>query len=166
MVKNIIKQASSFLLPITVLILIPLMIERNILIKHLITFFIGLILMIIGLSILIITISTFIRIGKGTLAPWNPTKKLITSGLYGYVRNPMITGVLITLFGETIAIMSINLLLWTLIFFILNNIFFQLYEEPNLIKRFGVDYLDYKRNVPRWIPRLKPYDSDSELNNI
>ena len=161
---NIIKQVVSFILPITVLILIPLDIERNLSIKHFVTFFLGLIIIIAGLSILIITISTCIRIGKGTLAPWSPAKRLITGGLYGYVRNPMIAGVLIVLIGETVTVMSLNLLIWTLGFFVINNIFFLLYEEPSLERRFGDEYLDYKKNVPRWIPRLKPYNSDSELN--
>jgi protein-S-isoprenylcysteine O-methyltransferase Ste14 len=162
--KNFIKQIVSFILPVTVLILIPLYIERNFSMKHFVSFLPGLIIIIAGLSILIIAVATCIRIGKGTLAPWSPAKRLITAGLYGYVRNPMIAGVLIVLAGETVAFMSLNLLIWTLAFFVINNIFFLLYEEPGLEKRFGDEYLDYKKNVPRWIPKLKPYDSDSELN--
>jgi len=109
------------------------------------------------------TISTFIRIGKGTLAPWSPTRKLVIGGMYGHVRNPMIIGVLIVLIGESIAILSLNIFIWAGIFFITNNFFFVLYEEPNLEKRFGTEYQKYKKNVPRWIPRLKTFVPDSEL---
>jgi protein-S-isoprenylcysteine O-methyltransferase Ste14 len=110
-----------------------------------------------------ITISTFIKIGKGTLAPWSPPEKLIVGGMYGYVRNPMIMGVLTVLTGESIAILSFNIFIWTVIFFIINNILFVLYEEPNLEKRFGNEYREYKNNVPRWIPRLKPFKPESGL---
>jgi len=162
--KNIVRQLISLVLPVTVLILIPLVIERDFSIKHIVTLIPGLLFIAIGLTLLIITIFSFIRIGKGTLAPWSPPEKLVTSGLYRYVRNPMISGVMITLLGETISIMSYNLMIWTITFFIINNIYFFLYEEPNLKKRFGQEYLDYKKSVPRWIPRLSPYDPDSGLN--
>lgn len=161
--KNIIKQLISFILPITALILVPLYIERNFSIKNLWTLLIGLFIGVIGLYIMTMTISTFIRIGKGTLAPWSPTRKLIIGGMYGYVRNPMIMGVLTVLIGESIAIKSLNIFIWTGIFFVISNIFFVLYEEPNLEKKFGNEYREYKRNVPRWLPRLKPFIPDPEL---
>lgn len=146
------------------MILIPLYIERNISTKYTWNLLTGLFIISIGLYVVIVTISTFIRIGKGTLAPWSPTKKLITGGIYGHVRNPMILGVLTVLIGEAIAILSINIFLWALIFFIINNIFFVLYEEPNLEKKFGNEYLEYKRNVPRWIPRFKSSNTNPEFN--
>ncbi|MGD8782182.1 MAG: isoprenylcysteine carboxylmethyltransferase family protein [Ignavibacteria bacterium] len=153
--KNIIKQIVSFILPITVLIIVPLYIVKNISVEISVVSVIGFILICIGLSVMIITISTFVRTGKGTLAPWSPTKKLITGGIYKYVRNPMIMGVLTVLAGEAIAILSVNIFIWAVIFFIINNIYFVLYEEPDLEKKFGNEYLVYKKNVPRWIPRLK-----------
>jgi protein-S-isoprenylcysteine O-methyltransferase Ste14 len=161
--KYVIKQIISFILPITVLILVPLYIERNISVKHVSTLLTGLIIMCIGLYILTMTISTFIRIGKGTLAPWSPARKLITGGMYGYVRNPMIMGVLTVLAGESIAIMSLKIFIWALIFYIINSIWFILYEEPYLEKKFGDEYREYKRHVRRWIPGLKPFITDSEI---
>lgn len=116
--------------------------------------------MVMGLYLMATTISIFIRIGKGTLAPCSPTRKLIKGGMYGYVRNPMIMGVLTVLIGELIAILSIKLFIWMGIFFIVNNIFFVLFEEPNLEKKFGDEYREYKKNVPRWIPRSKPFRPD------
>jgi protein-S-isoprenylcysteine O-methyltransferase Ste14 len=120
---------------------------------------IGLALILLGLIIMVLTISSFIKIGKGTLAPWSPTKKMIIVGLYAYVRNPMILGVLIVLMGESILFLSLSIFAWAVIFFIINNIYFSLFEEPGLRNRFGDEYLEYKRNVPRWIPRRKPNKS-------
>jgi protein-S-isoprenylcysteine O-methyltransferase Ste14 len=162
--KNLLKQIVSFILPVTVLILVPLYIERNISVKNFTTLLTGLMIMCAGLFVMTMTISAFIRIGKGTLAPWNPTKKLITSGMYRQVRNPMITGVLTVLTGESIAVMSLKILLWAGIFFLINTVYFILIEEPGLEKRFGDEYREYKRNVPRWIPRLKPFKPGSDLN--
>jgi protein-S-isoprenylcysteine O-methyltransferase Ste14 len=112
-----------------------------------------------------LTVRMFIRIGKGTLAPWHPTRKLVTGSLYGYVRNPMILGVWTVLIGESIVFRSWNILIWAGCFFIINTIYFILSEEPGLKKRFGAEYEEYKRNVPRWIPRRtawKPEDRDEQ----
>ncbi|MDP2335765.1 MAG: methyltransferase [Bacteroidota bacterium] len=144
--KQVIKQFVSFILPLTVLILVPIWIEPNLSVNFVLPLIAGLLLMGIGLFILTKTISAFIRIGKGTLAPWNPTKKLVTAGMYGYVRNPMIImGVLTVITGESLAIMSLNLFYWAVIFFLLNNVYFLIYEEPNLEKRFGEEYRNYKK---------------------
>ena len=160
--KNIINQIISFILPITVLIIIPLNIEDDLSIKSIPNLTGGLVLMCLGIFVMFLTISAFIRIGKGTLAPWSPTKKLVITEMYAYVRNPMILGVLIVLTGESIAISSFKIFHWDLLFFILNNVYFGLFEEPGLAKRFGDEYSVYKKHVHRWIPRLKPYKP--ELN--
>lgn len=159
--KSWLQQLISLVLPATVLILIPLQIEHHLVARHPATFFMGLLLMIAGLCVVVVTIRAFIRVGKGTLAPWSPTRRLVTGGLYGYVRNPMIEGVLLTLIGEVVAVESAHLLLWAVTFFVTCNVYFVLYEEPNLERRFGDEYLAYKRNVPRWIPRLKPFNPTS-----
>ena len=153
--RRILRQGLSFILPITVLILVPGYIEKNWLPKSLPTFLAGILIMCAGLVLMVKTISSIIRIGDGTLAPWSPTKKLVKTGLYAYVRNPMILGVLTVLIGESIAVSSENIFIWACIFFIVNNIFFFVYEEPNLQKKFGDEYWEYKKNVPRWAPRLK-----------
>lgn len=163
--KTSIKQIISFILPVIVLILVPLYIETNISIHHISALLTGLFIICIGLFIMTMTISLFIRIGKGTLAPWSPTRKLVIRGMYGHVRNPMIIGVLIVLIGESIAFLSLNIFIWSLIFFIFNNLFFVIYEEPDLEKRFGDKYLEYKKNVPRWIPRLKRFETDKEMTD-
>lgn len=163
MLKKTIQQISSFILPVIVLIIVPLCIEKDITIKPLPAFIIGVIIVVIGLYAITMTVSSIIRIGKGTLAPWSPSIHLVIGGMYGYVRNPMIIGVLTVLIGESIAIVSYKIFVWALCFFVINNIFFLIYEEPNLEKKFGDEYREYKKNVPRWIPRLKPFKSNSDL---
>jgi protein-S-isoprenylcysteine O-methyltransferase Ste14 len=69
----------------------------------------------------------------------------------------MICGVLSMLIGETVFFGSWSLLIWTLIFGAGNTLYFRLLEEPGLVRRFGEDYLVYRRNVPMWIPRLTPW---------
>jgi len=147
-----VKQLISFILPLIVLILVPLALEPEFLVASLPALITGLLVMLAGLTVIALTIFRFIIIGKGTLAPWFPTGKLVVTGLYKYVRNPMIIGVLIVLLGESIAVLSIKILIWMLLFFLINHLFFLLYEEPNLEKRFGDEYRSYKKRVPRWIP--------------
>jgi protein-S-isoprenylcysteine O-methyltransferase Ste14 len=161
--KTIFKNIISFILPVTVLIIVPIYIEPDISIQHISALVAGLFIMCFGLYIITLTISLFIRIGKGTLAPWSPTRKLVIHGLYRHVRNPMIIGVLVVLIGESTAILSLNILIWAIIFFIINNLYFVIYEEPSLKKRFGEEYQEYKKNVPRWILRLKPFEPESKL---
>lgn len=158
--KNTIKQIVSFILPITVLIIVPLWIENDWTIHLRVSLIFGILIIILGLFVMMLTISSFIRIGKGTLAPWSPTKRLVISGLYCYVRNPMILGVLTVLLGEALSLGSVNILIWAGVFFIINNIYFIIYEEPNLEDRFGDDYREYKKHVSRWLPRLTPYQQN------
>jgi len=111
----------------------------------------------LGLFMLAFCISLFVRIGQGTLADWDPTHKLVVQGPYRHVRNPMISGVFCILLGESILFGSFHLFAWFLIFVVGNMTYMPLYEEPGLVARFGSQYLKYKKNVPRWIPRIKPW---------
>ncbi len=163
--KYFLKQLTSLILPITVLILVPAWIEKDISIKNIPIFAVGILVVLLGIAILSVTIYSFITIGKGTLAPWFPTGKLVISGLHSYIRNPMIIGVLVVLAGESIAFLSFKILIWMFLFFLINNLYFLLYEEPSLEKRFGNDYLDYKKKVPRWIPKLKSYKPSKTANS-
>ncbi len=116
---------------------------------------IGLVLFIIGLGLFVRCVSLFARVGRGTLAPWDPTRNLVAAGPYGYVRNPMISGVAAMLVGEALLWGSIALGLWASAFIAINHVYFVLSEEPGLEKRFGESYRAYKASVPRWIPRLR-----------
>ncbi len=110
-----------------------------------------------GLAMLAWTVALFIRVGRGTLAPWDPTHKLVVRGPYAHVRNPMITGVLAILIGEATAFGARPLWTWAAVFVTINHVYFLLSEEPGLADRFGADYDEYKRHVPRWIPRLSAW---------
>ena len=110
-----------------------------------------------GFSIWLWTVRLLARIGKGTLAPWDPTSRLVVAGPYRYVRNPMITAVITALLGEAALFGSPDIAIWAGIFFVFNYLGFLVYEEPGLVRRFGDAYREYKRNVPRWIPRRSPW---------
>jgi protein-S-isoprenylcysteine O-methyltransferase Ste14 len=128
---------------------------------------IGLALVISGLTLMFKTNDLFARVGKGTLAPWTPTKHMVVEGAYRHVRNPMITGVFCILLGEAAFFQSRPLLIWFGIFVLVNITFIPLLEERDLESRFGDEYLLYKKNVPRWIPRRKPWSPkfDKEKGN-
>ena len=116
---------------------------------------------IVGLSLLAATIALFVRQGRGTLAPWDPTSRLVIQGPYAYTRNPMISGVAFAVLGEAVLFGSIAVFAWFAFIVIVNTIYFKVSEEPGLVKRFGVEYEEYRRHVPMWIPRLKPWRKDS-----
>lgn len=117
-----------------------------------------------GLILMFWTMRLFtLKGGGGTPAPWEPIRNLIVIGPYRYVRNPMLTGVILFLAAEAILFRSIPIALWAVFFFGLNTIYFTLSEEPQLEKRFGQAYTDYKREVPRWVPRMTPYSGSDEI---
>jgi|ERR1051326_3887980 protein-S-isoprenylcysteine O-methyltransferase Ste14 len=108
----------------------------------------------VGAGILFRCIRDFAVVGRGTLAPVDPPKRLVVQGLYRYVRNPMYVGVLCILFGETLLFRSIRLLCYATSVFVVLNLFVLFFEEPILRKKFGESYNDYCRQVRRWLPRL------------
>lgn len=125
---------------------------------------VGVILITVGLTLLLLTVRLFQTVGQGTIAPWDPTQRLVVTGVYRHVRNPMISGVMSILVGETILFASLPLLVWTVAFITVNLIYIPLSEEPGLYERFGEDYAVYVRHVPRWIPRLTAWKpSQDEL---
>jgi protein-S-isoprenylcysteine O-methyltransferase Ste14 len=95
----------------------------------------------------------FARIGRGTLAPWDPTRRLVVAGPYRHVRNPMITAVGSMLAGEALYFHSARIGGWLLLFVAINHVYFLLLEEPGLVARFGDEYARYRAAVPRWLPR-------------
>ena len=120
-------------------------------------FWVALLAASIGLCLSIWTAMLFVKLGKGTPAPWDPPKKLVIRGPYCYVRNPMIIGVLLILLAEALLFQSWSIAGWLAVFFIGNSIYFPLAEEKSLEKRFGEDYKEYKAHVRRWIPRLRAW---------
>ena len=120
---------------------------------------IGLILLFVGLLLFVASLRRFVTQGRGTLAPWDPPRRLVVHGPYRYVRNPMISGVVMVLFGESLLLRSPGHLLWAVTFFGINAVYIPLLEEPLLERRFGAVYREYCRHVPRLLPRLRPWAS-------
>ena len=114
----------------------------------------GLLFIVLGLCVCWVTVAMFTDYGKGTPAPWAPPKILIEIGLYKYVRNPMMLGVWCVLLGETVFFLSVGLFLWFLIFVAGSLVIIPFWEEVDLGRRFGKPYLQYKKQVPRWVPRI------------
>jgi protein-S-isoprenylcysteine O-methyltransferase Ste14 len=152
-------------LPFVVAVLIPIWIARTNGLRlapgattpHLLTQIAGLGLLLIGLSLFVSSLRRFAKDGKGTLAPWDPPRHLVVRGPYRYVRNPMISGVVFILFGEALMLLSGPHVQWALIFLVINLIYIPLLEEQQLKARFGEEYVDYCRHVPRLLPRLRPW---------
>jgi len=93
---------------------------------------------------------------KGTPVPFNPPHKLVTTGPYVYIRNPMLTGLFILLFGFGFLFRSVSLVfIFTPLFILLNILELKMIEEPELERRFGKEYLEYKKRVPMFIPKVK-----------
>ncbi len=119
----------------------------------------GVVLFLCGFALFAWCVSLFARVGEGTLGPWDPTRRLVAVGPYRYLRNPMITGVVTMLLGETLFLGSRVVGIWTATFVAINQIYFVISEEPGLERRFGAAYIEYKSAVPRWIPRARPWRS-------
>jgi len=101
------------------------------------------------------SVFNFIR-AKGTPVPFNPPPVLVTTGPYAYVRNPMLTGVFALLFGFALLLGSVSLLLiFTPLFIFLNVWELKAIEEPELIKRLGEDYVEYRERTPMFVPRFQ-----------
>jgi protein-S-isoprenylcysteine O-methyltransferase Ste14 len=117
----------------------------------------GVLLLAIGALLFVASLRRFASEGEGTLAPWDPPRRLVVRGPYRRVRNPMISGVIFLLFGESLLLLSAPHALWALVFLALNLVYIPLMEEPQLRRRFGEPYREYCRNVPRVLPRLRPW---------
>jgi protein-S-isoprenylcysteine O-methyltransferase Ste14 len=157
--------AAVVILPVTVTVAIPLWIVRaNDVAVSLpvspegwMAFLGGVPLLVGGIALFISCLHRFSREGHGTLAPWDAPTELVVSGPYAYVRNPMISSVLLLLLGEGLLLRSSPHLAWAATFFVINATYIPLLEEPGLRRRFGVEYDEYRAAVPRLIPRLRPW---------
>lgn len=93
---------------------------------------------------------------KGTPVPFNPPPKLVKSGPYRYARNPMVTGVFILLFGIGFAVNSVSLVCFFTPLYVLVNVWeLKQIEEPELVKRLGDEYVEYRRQTPMFFPGLR-----------
>lgn len=115
----------------------------------------GVMVLIIGWLIFTWSAWVFLR-ARGTPVPFNPPSKLIISGPYKYIRNPMLLGLYIFLLGLGVILGSLSLIfIFTPLFALISVFYLKVIEEQEMEKRFGRQYLEYKAKVPMFIPRLK-----------
>jgi protein-S-isoprenylcysteine O-methyltransferase Ste14 len=114
-----------------------------------------------GLAVLLSAFVRFVLDGVGTPAPVAPTQHLVVGGAYRYVRNPMYLAVAALIVGQALLLGQPALLLYALLFVAAVTGFVWSYEEPALTRQFGEQYEDYRRHVPRWLPRLRPWQQTS-----
>ena len=113
----------------------------------------GAALIAIGSSLVLETTTRFALQGRGTPAPFAAPDRFVARGSYRVVRNPMYVGVLALIVGQALLLGREVLLVWAGAAALLFHIFVVLHEEPELRKRFGAEYEDYRRRVGRWLPR-------------
>ena len=119
---------------------------------------IGALLLALGVVGVLATFTRFVLEGRGTPAPVAPTQRLVVGGPYRYVRNPMYASVLATILGQALLFGQLGLLLYAAAFLACVGTFARLYEEPALREQFGAEYDAYRRAVPAWLPRLRPWE--------
>jgi protein-S-isoprenylcysteine O-methyltransferase Ste14 len=112
----------------------------------------GLVLLTLGGMLALWCILTFVVIGKGTPAPFDPPRQLVVRGPYRFVRNPMYIGAGSALLGAAIFYGSVAIALYVLALWAAVHLLVVFYEEPTLHRTFGAPYDEYRRAVHRWIP--------------
>jgi len=114
----------------------------------------GIAVLTLGAALVLWCVTSFIRLGKGTPAPFDAPRRLVVRGPYRFVRNPMYIGAALVLAGAALFYGSLWLLAYAAGFLIVFHLFVVLYEEPTLRRSFGPDYAAYCHHVRRWWPLL------------
>jgi protein-S-isoprenylcysteine O-methyltransferase Ste14 len=105
-----------------------------------------------GLYLMMWSVFTFAETG-GTPVPVNPPPRLVTDGPYGYIRNPMLTGIFLLLFGIGFLLRSfVIVLIFTPLFILANVVEVKAIEEPELEMRLGEEYRRYRDMTPMFFP--------------
>ena len=117
----------------------------------------GVVLIMAGVPMILDSFARFAIQGLGTPAPVLPTKHLVVTGLYRYVRNPMYVAVATVIFGQGLLFGNVSVLEYGLAVWLAFHVFVLGYEEPKLRSSFGDEYHEFCANVPRWIPRVGPW---------
>ena len=117
----------------------------------------GALLIIGGLPILLDSFARFALQGLGTPAPVFPTRHFVVTGWFRYVRNPMYVAVVSIIVGQGLLFGNVSVLEYGAAVWVAFFLFVLLYEEPTLRRTFGDEYEQFRANVPRWIPRLRPW---------
>ena len=117
----------------------------------------GVMLLLAGVIVLVQAFVRFVVEGFGTPAPIAAPERLVVGGVYRYVRNPMYMAVLAAIVGQALLLGRLGLLLYAAAMWLIAAAFVRFYEEPTLTRRFGAEYEAYRRAVPAWWPRLRPW---------
>lgn len=115
---------------------------------------VGVVLVLIGLSVHLASIYLFKLVGKGTPVPIEPPKKFVYTGLYKFVRNPMYLAIFTDILGGFFIFGHLLSLIYAFLFLSIIHIYVVLIEEPKLKMRFGKEYQEYTKSVPRWVPKV------------
>jgi protein-S-isoprenylcysteine O-methyltransferase Ste14 len=118
---------------------------------------VGVLLIAAGTPVVLDSFVRFAVQGLGTPAPVFPTRHMVVTGLYRYVRNPMYMGVGTVICGQGLLLGDVRLFAYAVLVWGLFYLFVLGYEEPKLRRSFGDEYREYSANVPRWLPRTKPW---------
>jgi protein-S-isoprenylcysteine O-methyltransferase Ste14 len=118
---------------------------------------VGVALILLGAAALLECFARFALRGLGTPAPVLPTRHLVVTGLYRHVRNPMYVAVVTAIVGQALLLGSAPVLGYALLLAIVFHLFVVGYEEPRLRSTFGAEYDAFRANVPRWVPRVRPW---------
>jgi protein-S-isoprenylcysteine O-methyltransferase Ste14 len=116
---------------------------------------VGALLIAVGLVAVLHAFVRFVVEGLGTPAPVAAPERLVVGGLYRHVRNPMYVAVLAAVLGQALLLGQPALFAYAAILWLIFAWFVRVYEEPELARRFGADYDEYRRAVPAWLPRLR-----------
>lgn len=117
----------------------------------------GGVLLVVSAACLVQAFLRFVLDGVGTPAPIAPTKRLVVTGAYRYVRNPMYIAVTGAIVGQALLFGQLSLLVYAMVFLAVTAAFVHWYEEPTLARQFPADYPAYRENVPGWWPRRHPW---------
>lgn len=113
------------------------------------------VLFVLGVAVYARCAWDFIRFGRGTPAPMDPPRQLVTRGLYRHVRNPMYSAVLAVIAGWAVLFGSLAVAIYWVAIFAFLSLSLRFYEEPRLARQFGDEYADYCERVGRWLPRRR-----------
>ena len=122
-----------------------------------ITRLVGVVLILAGVPGLVDSFARFALQGLGTPAPIAPTRNLVVTGLYRYVRNPIYVAVVAIILGQAVLLGDWRLIVYGALLWLAFHVFVVAYEEPTLEQTFGEEYEAFRTNVPRWIPRMAPW---------
>jgi protein-S-isoprenylcysteine O-methyltransferase Ste14 len=118
---------------------------------------VGVLLILAGVPGVVDSFARFALQGLGTPAPVAPPQHLVVTGLYRYVRNPMYVSVVAVIFGQSLLFGDWRLIVYGALFWLACHAFVVVYEEPTLQRTFGAEFEAFRANVPRWIPRVRPW---------